>query len=274
MSMLFHWKEKHPPVGTIDGCVLRPDRLAALTAVELKQQRITIGRREYLWGEVFEIEGNPGSTWTVPGTVNYLKLTVGLSAGLLRVAGHAGDYAGMKLAGGRLEIDGSAGHSLGAGMQSGLIKITGDTGPQVGGPCPDSFDGMTDGEIIIAGTAGPRAGFRTRRGLIAAQHSAEEAGYQMQAGTLVVFRGPLPTPGLSMKRGTILILDPNVQPTWLPYYQPDCVYRPVFAQILLGRLQALGCTLPEGSRHGKYQLYTGDRLNGGKGEILQWQPEC
>ncbi len=271
MSMLFHWKEKHHPIGTIDGSVLRPDRLTALTAVELKQQRITIGSREYRWGEVFEIEGNPASTWTVPGAVNYLNLVAGLSAGLLRVDGHAGDYAGIKLAGGRLEIDGSAGHSLGAGMQGGLIKVTGDTGPQVGGPCSDSFDGMTDGEIIIAGTAGPRTGFRMRRGLIAANQSAEQAGYQMQAGTLVVFHGPLITLGLSMKRGTILILDPNIEPTWLPYFQPDCVYRPVIVQILLGRLQTLGWPLPEGRRHGKYQLYTGDRLNGGKGEILQWQ---
>jgi formylmethanofuran dehydrogenase subunit C len=271
MSMLFHWKEKHSPVGTIDGSVLRPDRLDALTAEELKQQRITIGSREYRWGEVFEIEGNPGSTWTVPGAVNYLNLAVGLTTGLLRVAGHAGDYAGMKLAGGRLEIDGSAGHSLGAGMQGGLIKVTGDTGTQVGGPCPDSFDGMTDGEIIISGATGPRAGFRMRRGLIAANQGAEQAGYQMQAGTLVIFHGPLPTPGLTMKRGTILILDPAIEPTWLPYYQPDCVYRPVFVQILLGRLQTLGCKLPEGARHGKYQLYTGDRLSSGKGEILQWQ---
>jgi formylmethanofuran dehydrogenase subunit C len=271
MSMLFQWKEKHPPVGTIDGSALRPDRLAALTAVELKQQRITIGRREYLWGEVFEIEGDPASTWTVPGAVNYLNLAAGLSAGLLRIDGHAGDYAGLKLAGGRLEINGSAGHSLGAGMLGGLIKVTGDAGPQVGGPCPDSMDGMTDGEIMIAGSAGPRAGFRMRRGLIAANQGAEQAGYQTQAGTLVVFQGPLPTPGLSMKRGTILILDPTIEPTWLPYYHLDCVFRPTFVQILLGRLQTLGWPLPEGSRHGKYQLYTGDRLNSGKGEILHWQ---
>ena len=271
MSMLFHWKEKHPPVGTIDGSVLRPDRFAALTAAELVQQRINIGSREYRWGEVFEIEGDPTSTWTIPGAVNYLNLAAGLTTGLLRVVGHAGDYAGMKLAGGRLEINGSAGHSVGAGMQGGLIKVTGDAGPQVGGPCPDSIDGMTDGEIIIAGAASPRAGFRMRRGLIAANQGAEQAGYQMLAGTLVVFRGPLPSPGLSMKRGTILILDPNIEPTWLPYYQPDCVYRPVIVQVLLGRLHALGWTLPEGSRHGRYQLYTGDRLNNGKGEILQWQ---
>jgi formylmethanofuran dehydrogenase subunit C len=272
MSMMFQWKGNHPPVGTIDGSVLRPDRLASLTADELKQQRITIGNKKYLWGEVFDIEGDPGSTWTVPGAVNYLNLTAGLSAGSLLVKGHAGDFAGMKLTGGALEIDGSAGHTLGAGVQGGLIRVTGDTGPQVGGPCPDSFDGMTDGEILIAGTAGPRAGYRIRRGLIAAQRCSEEAGYQMQAGTLVVFQGSLHRPGLSMKRGTILILDPTTEPTWLPYYQPDCIYRPTFVQILLGRLQTLGWKLPEGARHGKYQLYTGDRLCNGKAEILQWLP--
>lgn len=273
MTMMFRWKENYPPVGTIDGSVLRPDRLAALSAEELKQRRITIGSREYRWGEVFAIEGDPSSTWTVPGSVNYLNLAAGMSAGLLRIDGHAGDYAGKKMAGGRLDIKGSAGHSLGASMQSGLIKVTGDAGPQVGGPCPDSIDGMTDGEIIVTGAAGPRAGFRMRRGLIAANQSAEQAGYQMQAGTLVIFQGPLLTPGLSMKRGTIPILDPTIEPTWLPYYQPDCVYRPVFVQILLGHLQKLGWKLPEGTRHGKYQLFTGDRLSSGKAEILQWQPD-
>lgn len=269
MSMMFHWKENHPPVGTIDGSVLRPDRLAPLTADELKQQRIAIGSREYRWGDMFEIHGDPSSNWWLPGSRNYLNLAAGLGSGVMCIDGHAGDYAGAKLAGGRLEIAGSVGHSLGAAMERGFILVAGDAGPQVGGPCPDSFDGMTDGEILIVGTAGPRAGFRMRRGLIAAQHCAEQAGYLMQAGTLVVSHGPMITPGLSMKRGTILLLDPLTESTWLPYFQPDCAFRPTFVQILLGRLQTLGWKLPDGARHSKFQLYTGDRLNGGKAEILQ-----
>ena len=273
MTMLFRWKGNHPPVGTIDGSVLRPDRWAALKALELKQQRITIGRHNYALSDVFEIEGDPSSTWTLPGAANYLHLATGLSSGLLRIDGDAGDYAGQQMQGGRLEIRGSASHSLGAGMQGGLITVTGDAGPQVGGPCHDSHIGMTDGEIMIQGTAGPRAGFRKRRGLIVAGRCEEQAGYQMLAGTLVVFEGPLIKPGLSMKRGTILCLDPKAEPTWLPYFQSDCVYRPVFVQIMLGRLQALGGILPEGARHGKYQLYSGDRLSIGKAEILQWQPD-
>lgn len=269
MSMMFHWKGSHAPVGTIDGSVLRPDRLASLKVVELKQQHITIGRHDYAWDDVFEIEGDPSHSWTLPGAANYLHLATGMSSGLLRIHGDAGDYAGQQMQGGYIEIQGSAGHSLGAGMQGGLITVTGDTGPQVGGPCHDAHVGMTDGEIIIQGTAGPRAGFRKRRGLIAAQRCEEQAGNHMQAGTLVIFHGPLEKPGHSMKRGTILCLDPTTESTWLPYFQPDCVYRPVFVQIMLGRLLALGCKLPEGTRHGKYQLYTGDRLSNGKAEILQ-----
>lgn len=270
MSMIFRWKGNHPPVGTIDGSVLRPDRLASVKVAELKQQRITIGRHHYAWSDVFEIEGDPGSSWTLTGAANYLHLATGLSSGLLRINGHAGDYAGQQMRGGRLEIQGSAGHSLGAGMQGGLITVTGDAGPQVGGPCHNTHVGMTDGEIIIQGSAGPRAGFRKRRGLIAAQRCEEQAGNHMQAGTIVVFQGPLHKPGLSMKRGTILCLDPKTEVTWLPYFQPDCVYRPVFVQIMLGRLLALGCKVPDGARHGKYQLYSGDRLSNGKAEILQW----
>jgi len=267
--MMFHWKGNHPPVGTIDGSTLRPDLLASLAAHELKQQRIIIGSREYAWSEVFEIEGDPGASWALPGTENYLNLGAGLGSGHLRVDGHTGDYAGMQMCGGHLEILGSAGHSLGAGMQGGLITVTGDAGPQVGGSCLGSFDGMTDGEILIDGSTGPRAGFRMRRGLIACHRCEEHAGYQMQAGTLVIRHGPIASPGLSIKRGSILLLDPHAELTWLPYFQPDCVYRPTFVQILLGRLQTLGWNLPEDARHGKYQLYTGDRLANGKAEILQ-----
>ncbi len=272
MSMIFRWKGNHPPVGTIDGSVLRPDRLAMLNVADLKQQRITIGRHHYPLSDVFEIEGDPSSSWTLPGAPNYLHLATGLGSGVLRIQGDAGDYAGQQMQSGRLEIHGSAGHSLGAGMQGGLITVTGDAGPHVGGPCHDAHVGMRDGEIIIQGTAGPRAGFRLRRGLIAARRCEEHVGNHMQAGTIVVFEGPLPKPGLSMKRGTILCLDPKAEVTWLPYFLPDCVYRPVFVQILLGRLLALGCKLPDGARHGAYQLYSGDRLSNGKAEILQWQP--
>jgi formylmethanofuran dehydrogenase subunit C len=273
MSMIFHWKGNHPPVGTIDASILRPDRFASLKVAELKQQRITIGRHDYAWSEVFEIEGDPSSSWTLPGAANYLHLATEMSSGVLRIEGPAGDFAGQQMQGGRIEIHGSAGHSLGAGMQGGLITVTGDAGPQVGSPCHDAHVGMTDGEIIIQGTAGPRAGFRKRRGLIVAQRYEEQAGYHMQAGTIVVFQGPLQQPGLSMKRGTILCLDPTAEATWLPYFQPDCVYRPVFVQIMLGRLLALGCKLPDGARHGAYQLYSGDRLSNGKAEILQWQSD-
>jgi formylmethanofuran dehydrogenase subunit C len=209
MSMMFRWKGNHPPIGTIDGRVLRPERLSLLNVAELKQQRIPIGRHDYALSDVFEIEGDPSSTWTLPGAVNYLHLAKGMSSGVLRIDGPAGDYAGQQMQGGRLEINGSAGHSLGAGMQGGLITVTGDTGPQVGGPCHDAHVGMTDGEIIIQGTAGPRAGFRKRRGLIAAHRCEEQAGHHMLAGTIVVFQGPLQKPGLSMKRGTILCLDPK-----------------------------------------------------------------
>ncbi|HQR08883.1 MAG TPA: formylmethanofuran dehydrogenase subunit C [Gemmatales bacterium] len=272
MTMLFRWKGSHPPVGTIDGSVLRPDWLASLKVAELKQQRITIGRHDYAWSDVYEIEGDPCLTWTLPGAANYLHLATGMSSGLLRIDGAAGDFAGQQMQGGCMEIHGSAGHSLGAGMQGGLITVTGDAGPQVGGPCHDAHVGMTDGEIIIQGSAGPRAGFRKRRGLIVAQRCEEQAGNHMLAGTIVVFKGQLHKPGLSMKRGTILCIDPNSEITWLPYFQPDCVYRPVFVQIMLGRLMTLGCKLADGARHGKYQLYSGDRLSNGKAEILQWQP--
>lgn len=269
MELVFQWRQGKPPTGTIDASVLQPHLLRTRSIAELDAEHITIGNHPYRWNEVFSISGECSDTWVVPGSINYLNLGHKLASGTLRVMGDAGDYAGSQMTGGRLEILGSTGHRLGASMAGGLITVTGDAGAEAGGPAPDSFDGMSDGEIVIQGAAGPRAGFRLRRGLIAMQSASEQAGHQMQAGTLVIQQGPLLQPGMSMKRGTIVCLDATTEPTWLPYFQPDCIFRPVILQILLGRLATLGFKAAADYRHSSYQLYSGDRLARGKAEIFQ-----
>lgn len=266
MALHFNWKQGQPPVGTIDASVLIP-RSAPIA--ELAALSISIGNRQYRWSDVFDIAGEAGNEWTVPDCPNYLNLGQGMSTGLLRVEGHAGDFAGCRMTGGKLEVHGSAGYRLGASLAGGFITVSGNVEAEVGGPATEFFEGMTDGEILIAGSAGPRAGFRMRRGLIAMHRAGEQAGHHLQAGTLLVTQGPLVHPGLGMKRGTIICLDADAKPGWLPYYQPDCIYRPVILQMILGRLASLGFHLPPEARQARYQLYTGDRLTQGKGELFQ-----
>jgi formylmethanofuran dehydrogenase subunit C len=261
---------KHEPPGIIDAGVLRPDVLGELPLEQLRQQPILAGRVRYPLAELFNITGESGETLTVPGSERFFHLGQGMKAGTLIVDGPAGDLAGMEMTGGTLMIAGPAGASLGASMLGGRILVRGDTGPETGGPSPNWTEGMTGGEIFVAGRAGPHCGLRMRAGLIATHAVEDFAGYHMLAGTILVRQGPLHHAGVSLRRGTLITLDPQAAASWLPYYQPDCVYEPVFLKVLLGYLQRKGFDIPAGARHGRYQLYSGDRLVLGKGEILQY----
>jgi formylmethanofuran dehydrogenase subunit C len=259
---------KHQPVGMIDAAPLRPDLLGSMTSKQVVETALLIGRRRYPLGELFHIEGEPGDTLTVPGAANYLHLAQGMKAGTLVVRGDAGSLAGMEITGGRIVIEGSAGASLGASMLGGRIEVQGDTGENTGGPSPNWTEGMTQGEILIAGRAGPRCGLRQRGGLIAANSVAEYVGYHMLAGTIVIRHGPIAHAGLGLRRGTIVYLDPATPVTWTPTYLPDCDDHPVFLKVLLGYLPQLGFSVPAGVRHGRFRRYSGDRLVLGKGEVL------
>jgi formylmethanofuran dehydrogenase subunit C len=268
---ILSWKEQ--PAGTVDASGLRPDLLGHLPLEELERQRLRVGNREYRLGELFAILGDPGLSMTITGNANYLMLAQGMAAGELIVHGEAGDLAGMALRGGTLRILGSAGHSLGASMTGGQIEVLGDAGPRVGGPAPTSIQGMSDGEILIQGKAGPEAGFRLRRGTIAMTSCDELPGHHMLAGTLVIVQGPLANAGVNARRGSILGLDPQAEPSWVPRYQPDCVHRPVFVQVLLRHLQKQKYPIPPAAVSGPYRHYSGDRLNTGQAEILHWLGE-
>jgi formylmethanofuran dehydrogenase subunit C len=151
-------------------------------------------------------------------------------------------------------------------MRGGTIRVHGNVGSELAGPTPDSFEGMTDGEIHVAGSAGPRAGYRCRRGLILVKQAIEEAAYDLQAGTLVIEQGPWHHAGMHMKRGTILCLDAQAEPGWLPYFQPDAVFEPVIVRMILKQLRRDGHF--SNAMAARYQLYSGDRLHGNKAEIL------
>jgi len=260
---------KHVPTGTLDASALRPDLLGRLDQGQLAQQPIRAGRRRYSLGDLFTIAGEPGDTLAIPGSECYLHLAQGMKSGTLQVHGHAGDLAGIEMNGGYISIDGNAGDSLGASMFGGRISVRGNTGARCGGPSPNRTEGMSGGEILIAGRAGPHCGLRMRAGLIACHEADAYPGEHMLAGTILVRHGNLDTPGLSLRRGTIITLDSMIKPNWTPAYQPDCIYQPVFLMVLLGHLARSGFAIPDEARHGRYQLYSGDRLVLGKGEILQ-----
>jgi formylmethanofuran dehydrogenase subunit C len=257
--------------GPIDGSVLRPDLLGTQDIAAVNTAQILIGNRPYRFHDVFTVEGAPGPLLTVQGSSRFIHLGRGMVSGRLQVLGEAGDYCGMQMSGGSLIVQGSAGDFLGAGMSGGLIRVQASVGDNAGGPPPTDSKGMSGGEILIHGAAGQRLGFRMRRGLIAAASAGPYAGYMMLAGTLLVVQGSLMHSGIELRRGSIISLERN-QPTELgQHFQFDYRSRPVILKLLLGRLREWEYPLPEGCRHGLYDLYSGDRLNLNRGEFWQWR---
>jgi formylmethanofuran dehydrogenase subunit C len=128
---------------------------------------------------------------------------------------------------------------------------------------------MTDGTILIEGSAGLEIGMRMKRGTIVVGGPARDfTGLQMKGGTIVLRGGAELRTGAWMIRGTIISLKPL---PLLPTFSYAATYNPTFLRLYARHLASLGVTLPYEEREGGYQRYTGDASVPGKGEILIWR---
>ncbi|MCC6579629.1 MAG: hypothetical protein IT440_04250 [Phycisphaeraceae bacterium] len=215
------WRGGKGGVLPTDGCVLRPDTLGAMPTDELARVPWIVGRQTTMLGDWFAMTGEPGPRLVVRD----IPLLDGL---------------GSQMQSGELVIDGDAGDELGASMSGGVIHVTGNVGDRAGGPATGKNFGMTGGEIVIRGNAGQYAGFLMRRGLILiAGTSQNGVGYRFLAGTIVVGRGPLDHPGLSMRRGTIVCLDPQAKIVTGGTFREEGVFEPVALRVVGRRVDEL-----------------------------------
>lgn len=252
------WKSRTGPA-PVDGSILRPDTLGPLEAAALRAATLPLGRKRVALGELFNITGQPGPTLTIAGAPPLDRLGEGMASGELVIQGDAGD-------------------DLGASMRGGLIRVRGRAGHRVGGPASTSRQGMAGGEILIDGDAGDYVGLRQRRGLIAVRgRVGSSPGYRMLAGTVVLGRGPLDAPGLEMRRGTILCLDPAAGEAASASPGEHFADVGAFAssvspviRLLIRRLVALGWPVDPAAMEGRYRLFRGDTLELGRGELWQW----
>src|SRR5207253_10940762 len=132
--------------------------------------------------------------------------------------------------------------------------------------------GMTGGEIVIRGKAGPDVGARMRRGLVVVTgDGGRGTGRGMIAGTAVVFGTAGPGAGRFLKRGSIVALGAIERPATFRYV---CTYRPPYVALLLRYLRArYGLAIADRQVTGRYERHVGDLAELGKGEILQWVAE-
>jgi formylmethanofuran dehydrogenase subunit C len=225
---------------------------SGLAAVELARRPVLLdGGTPVPLGDLFELTGAP--------------------AGRVRFEGDLAqaDRLGTRLAEGEVIVDGPVGDETGLAMSGGVIDVHGDAGALTGGAAGDARRGMTGGELLVRGGAGPGPGTRMRRGLLVVMADvAGQAGAGMIAGTVIVFGDAGPAPGRWSKRGSIVALGSVQIP---PTYRYACTYQPDHLRLTLLRLrQRYGLAVDERYVSGFYRRYSGDLADLGRGEILAW----
>jgi formylmethanofuran dehydrogenase subunit C len=262
---------KEPPTVPLEAEALSPDVMATLPHDRIQALPVYLGKRQRRLDDFFTIDGAASDEIEIRGDATRIKwIGKGMTRGRLTIVGNAGMHLGAHMKGGTIEVSGNVSDWLGAEMSGGLIRVGGNAGGQVGAAYRGASTGMTDGTILIQGSAGLEIGMRMKRGTIVIAGPVRDfAGLQMKGGTIVLGSGAELRTGAWMIRGTIVSLKPI---PLLPTFAYAATYNPTFLRLYARHLATLGVTLPYDECEGRYQRYTGDASVPGKGEILVWQP--
>jgi formylmethanofuran dehydrogenase subunit C len=266
MPLTLTWKGS---IGqAIAGERLRPDTLKG-TPHELARFKVGAGNGSVDLGELCQIDGQGDGHLIFEGDLRSVNgLASGMASGLVEVRGDVGSRLGSGMVGGTIEVNGSAGNWAGSEMLGGLLRIKQNAGDFLGAALPGSRLGMRDGLILVDGDAGDDAGLLMRRGLIAIQgRIGQNLGRRMIAGSIFGFGSVGSAIGYGMKRGTIALFGSEgfeLSPT----FEPSGSFRPHFLSLYLKHLRTLGFGVPTAAFTSPIRRYNGDRVEGGRGEIL------
>jgi len=260
---------KEQPSVPLEAETLTPDVLASLDNGAIRALPVLLGKRQCQVDDFFHVDGEASDEIELRGDLSKVKwIGRGMTRGRLRVVGSVGMHLGAFMKGGAIEVSANASDWLGAEMSGGLIRIRGNAGGQAGAAYRGSRTGMTDGTILIDGSAGLEVGMRMKRGMIAVGGTVKDfTGLEMKGGTIVVCGGAELRTGAWMVRGTIISLTPI---PLLPTFSLAATYNPIFLRLYAKHLAALGFTIPYEDGDGAYQRFVGDAAVPGKGEILVW----
>ena len=191
-----------------------------------------------------------------------------MESGSIAITENCGRHLGSEMTAGTITVQGSASDWVGAEMRGGLIHIKGNAGHQVGASYRGSLIGMNRGTILVHGDVGNELGLTMRRGLIAVAGKAGDLiGFNMRAGTIMLFGETGIRHGAAMRRGSIVFMGAH-HPPLLPSFKYSCRYQPEIMQLLLRNLKSLGFPIPNDAVDSTYDLYHGDMIDGGRGEVL------
>jgi formylmethanofuran dehydrogenase subunit C len=252
---------------SLDG--ITPDRVGGLAASEIERLPLAQGNRRGALGDWFRVEvaGDAVDRLVIAGGDGRLDdVGAGMAGGELVVEGNVGAGAGTAMTGGALRIAGSAGQGAALAMRGGELRIAGDAGDQLGGALPGERSGMSEGLVVLGGSAGSFVGDRMRRGFIVVAGAAGPfCAARMLAGTIVVAGGTGEQPGVAMRRGSLVALAGTAQPA--PGFADCGVADPTMLRLIARFLESRGLmTLAD--RIGPLRRRVGDLAQSGKGEIL------
>lgn len=260
---------KSPPTVPLEAEAVTPDAFVNMSNEQIRASLVYHGKRHCRLDDFFEVTGEFSDQIEMHGDLQRVKMIgKGMSRGQIRVHGSVGMHLGAAMRGGQIEVTGDAGDWIGAEMSNGFIHVNGNGGGQIGAAYRGSLRGMTNGTIIVGGTAGLEVGMRMRRGTIVVGGKVRDfCGLQMKGGTIVLMSGAEIRTGAWMIRGTILSLKPL---PLMPTFAPSGNYNPTFINLYARKLSAHGIMLPGNPSTGTWSRHCGDSSIPGKGEILIW----
>ena len=251
--------------------VICPDVMATLKNDAIRALPVYLGKKHTQLGDYFEVDGEASDELEIRGELKKVRwIGRGMSRGRIKIVGNVGMHLGAYMKAGTIEVTGHSSDWVGGEMAGGLIRIAGNAGGQLGAAYRGSRGGMTNGTIIVGGSAGLEIGMRMKRGLIVIGGPVRDfTGLEMKGGTIVLRSGAELRTGAWMNRGTIISLAPI---PILPSFLYASTYNPSFMGVYAKHLATLGVKVPYDSREGAYKRYTGDTSVIGRGEILVWSP--
>lgn len=268
--MTLHLRYKGSTTVPVEVEGITPDTVGDKSLAKIERGDIYHGNVKVPLAEFFDATGDPSDQQIVwEGDLAGVHwIGAKMTAGRVRVVGSAGRHVGSEMKGGEIVVEGDVSDWVGGELHGGLIRVRGRAGHLAGAAYRGGTRGMTGGTLLIHGAAGNEVGHAMRRGLLAVGGGvADMAGFNMLAGTILVFGDSGIRHGAGMKRGTLGFFGPK-RPELLPSFRHACRYRPEALQLVLRHLQRLEFAVSDELLRGTLDLYNGDLLEGGRGEIL------
>ncbi len=248
---------------------ITPDAVRGKSLAEIEKLEVFEGNVKSRLADFFAVSGDAGDEvqeWE--GDLSGVHwIGAKMQSGKVILSANGGRHIGSEMRGGEIHVLGDAGDWVGGEMHGGLIHVRGKAGHLVGAAYRGSAKGMTKGTILIGGDAGNEIGHSMRRGMIAiGGNIGDLTGINMLAGSIFVFGESGIRHGAGMKRGTIAFL--SKAPLLLPTFRRACRYRPEIMPLIYRHLRRLDFAVSDELLAGSYELYNGDFLAGGRGEML------